>query len=61
PQSAAYIITTSGSTGVPKLACVPHAALYNYVMGCVQLGILRPDDVYLQCCACTFDPHVYEA
>ncbi|WP_432279952.1 amino acid adenylation domain-containing protein [Nocardia cyriacigeorgica] len=55
PQHPAYVIFTSGSTGRPKGVAVTHAAINNQIEWMLTAYPLRPDDVYLQKTATTFD------
>ncbi|WP_040774040.1 non-ribosomal peptide synthetase, partial [Nocardia pneumoniae] len=55
PQHPAYVIFTSGSTGRPKGVAVSHAAINNQIEWMLAEYPLRPDDVYLQKTATTFD------
>ncbi|WP_433523218.1 amino acid adenylation domain-containing protein [Nocardia pseudovaccinii] len=54
-DSPAYVIFTSGSTGRPKGVAVTHAAINNQIEWMLTHYPLRPDDVYLQKTATTFD------
>jgi amino acid adenylation domain-containing protein len=59
PDSAAYVAYTSGSTGVPKGACVPHRAVTRLVVGPNYLSITA-DDVFLQLAPLAFDASTLE-
>lgn len=57
----AYMATTSGSSGVPKIVCISYDALFHLVWN------LKEDpynwtslDRILQVCECTYGPHVRE-
>ncbi|MEU8651422.1 amino acid adenylation domain-containing protein [Streptomyces sp. NPDC048737] len=52
---AAYIIHTSGSTGVPKAVAVGRAALENHLTGVAERFALRHDDRVLLFAQPTFD------
>eukprot|EP00698_Gefionella_okellyi_P009317 TRINITY_DN2362_c1_g1_i3.p1 TRINITY_DN2362_c1_g1~~TRINITY_DN2362_c1_g1_i3.p1 ORF type:complete len:1555 (-),score=221.09 TRINITY_DN2362_c1_g1_i3:355-5019(-) len=57
----AYIITTSGSTGLPKAISISGESLCAYLDGLSSSGLCyRTDDVVLQACASAFDPHIQE-
>lgn len=48
PRGLAYAITTSGSTGHPKIVAVPHDALYNLVVTSIEdFGVRAERDVVL--------------
>ncbi|UWZ36208.1 amino acid adenylation domain-containing protein [Dactylosporangium roseum] len=56
----AYVITTSGSTGEPKLVAVTHRSVVNLVRWFNRRHEVTPDDVVLQMAALTFDLSVYD-
>lgn len=51
----AYILYTSGSTGLPKGVPVTHDGYLNVVMGCVEAFLLTPNDRCLGFAAPSFD------
>ncbi|MGW4767727.1 amino acid adenylation domain-containing protein [Nocardia sp. NPDC004278] len=55
PDHPAYVLFTSGSTGRPKGVLVSHRAITNQIEWMVAEYAFRPDDVYLQKTATTFD------
>ncbi|MDV8067784.1 amino acid adenylation domain-containing protein [Rhodococcus sp. IEGM 1366] len=60
PDGAAYVVYTSGSTGVPKGVVVPHRGLANLVVDqCVRFG-LGADSVVLHGASPSFDAAVLE-
>ncbi len=60
PESAAYLLYTSGSTGHPKGALVPHRALRNLCAWLRELQDLGPDDRCSAYCSFGFDVSVAE-
>jgi amino acid adenylation domain-containing protein len=60
PADAAYVIHTSGSTGVPKGVLVGHAALAARVAWMREAYGLRPTDRVVQFAALSFDTHAEE-
>jgi amino acid adenylation domain-containing protein len=56
PKDLAYAITTSGSTGHPKVVGVPHEGIVNLIVASRDdLDLIRPDDVVLWTCPATVD------
>ena len=41
----AYVLFTSGSTGVPKGVMIPHKAIIDYIEWCVEIYALTDEDV----------------
>ena len=60
PEDLAYTITTSGSTGEPKLVGVRHRSVVNLVEWFNRRHAVTPDDVLLQVVPFTFDLSVYD-
>jgi amino acid adenylation domain-containing protein len=60
PDDLAYVICTSGSTGVPKAVGVPHRALACRLQALQEAHRLTPDDRVLQKTPSTFDVSVWE-
>ncbi|WP_225821747.1 non-ribosomal peptide synthetase [Streptomyces naphthomycinicus] len=60
PGHLAYVVFTSGSTGVPKGVQVPHAAAVAFVLGLSEGFALGPGDRMLQFASPTFDVSMYE-
>ncbi|MFJ8062315.1 condensation domain-containing protein [Streptomyces sp. NPDC096142] len=60
PEDLAYTITTSGSTGEPKLVGVRHRSVVNLVEWFTKRHAVTPDDVLLQVVPFTFDLSVYD-
>jgi amino acid adenylation domain-containing protein len=59
PESTAYVLFTSGSTGVPKAVCVPHRAVVRLVCG-VDYVRLDPNTRMLHLAPLSFDASVLE-
>lgn len=59
-QDFAYAITTSGTTGIPKIIKVPHRCIVPNVVHITQLYGLLESDVVLQASPLTFDPSIVE-
>ncbi len=59
PLDLAYVVFTSGSTGVPKGVAVPHRAVVRLVR---ETGYARfaPDEVFLQFAPLAFDASTFE-
>jgi len=60
PDQAAYVLYTSGSTGVPKGVVISDRALANHMAWMKSVFPLQPDDVVLQKTPIGFDASVWE-
>ncbi|HEX2190552.1 MAG TPA: amino acid adenylation domain-containing protein [Longimicrobiaceae bacterium] len=60
PESLAYVIHTSGSTGEPKGVAVPHGALAAMVAAAARLHGVGPGTRLLQAYSLGFDPAVLD-
>ena len=60
PGNLAYVLYTSGSTGVPKGAMIPHAAIVNHMLWMQRRYPLAPGDAVLQKTPVSFDASVWE-
>ena len=60
PQSLAYLIFTSGTTGQPKLVAVPQAGLATLGREQARLMDLRPNDTLYQFASPSFDAVIAE-
>ncbi len=59
PENLAYVLYTSGSTGEPRGAEVPHRAVVRLVRG-ADYARLGPDEVFLQLAPTGFDAATFE-
>ncbi|WP_447008011.1 amino acid adenylation domain-containing protein [Saccharothrix isguenensis] len=60
PEQAAYVITTSGSTGEPKGIVVPHRALAAFLARFAEVVPVTADDRVLAATSVAFDASVVE-
>ena len=60
PESLAYVLYTSGSTGHPKAVEVPHRAVVNELVAMQREPGCTPGDAMLAATTLTFDPSVLE-
>lgn len=60
PQALAYVVTTSGSTGIPKAAMVEHAGFLNHTLAFQDLFELSARDVVAQTAAQSFDISIWQ-
>ncbi|HEV2736643.1 MAG TPA: amino acid adenylation domain-containing protein, partial [Longimicrobiaceae bacterium] len=61
PESAAYVVYTSGTTGTPKGVVVEHASLAHFAATMRRAFELGPGDVTLGTVSVAFDIWVFEA
>ncbi|XP_067386761.1 beta-alanine-activating enzyme isoform X2 [Emydura macquarii macquarii] len=59
-HSLAYILHTSGTTGIPKIVRVPHKCIVPNVLHLQSLFKITPDDMLFMASPLTFDPSVVE-
>ncbi|CAM5398416.1 non-ribosomal peptide synthetase [Streptomyces californicus] len=60
PERLAYIVYTSGSTGLPKGVMVEHRGIVSYLLGMLEHFPMGPRDRMLQVTSLSFDVSVYE-
>jgi amino acid adenylation domain-containing protein len=60
PANLAYVMYTSGSTGLPKGVMVEHRSIVNQVLWRQQAFPLYASDAVLQTTSLSFDPSVWE-
>ena len=56
----AYILQTSGTTGLPKLISVPHSCLIPNILDLSRIFSLSPSDICLLTAPATFDPSLVQ-
>ncbi|MPC39577.1 Acyl-CoA synthetase family member 4 [Portunus trituberculatus] len=60
PETLAYVVPTSGSTGIPKCVYVPHASIMPNICDFVHLFKVTPEDRIFCAAPLTFDPSVID-
>ncbi|XP_056271248.1 beta-alanine-activating enzyme isoform X2 [Pseudoliparis swirei] len=60
PGDLAYVLHTSGTTGLPKIVRVPHRCILPNILHLRSLFQMSPDDVVLLASPLTFDPSVVD-
>ncbi|KAI8812030.1 hypothetical protein BJ742DRAFT_77326 [Cladochytrium replicatum] len=55
PQNLAYILYTSGTTGMPKGVMVSHHSINQALLAFTSFGSFTPSSRFLQFASCTFD------
>lgn len=58
-EHLAYVMYTSGSTGIPKGVCIPHRGVIRLVKNSNYVA-LGEDDIFLQAAPYTFDASTFE-
>ena len=56
----AYVLFTSGSTGVPKGVMIPHKAIIDYIEWCVEIYALTGEDVIANHAPLYFDNSTFD-
>uniref|UniRef100_A0A803T0E7 Aminoadipate-semialdehyde dehydrogenase n=1 Tax=Anolis carolinensis TaxID=28377 RepID=A0A803T0E7_ANOCA len=59
-HSIAYILHTSGTTGLPKIVRVPHKCIVPNILHLRDIFQITPDDIVFMASPLTFDPSVVE-
>ena len=60
PESSAYIIMTSGTTGIPKGAEISHKGAWNTIEDVNKRAMIGSENVFLGVSALDFDLSVYD-
>ncbi|CAF1588276.1 unnamed protein product, partial [Adineta steineri] len=59
-EEIAYIIFTSGSSGIPKAVQLRQQNFINSILGFVRIDALHEEDIMIQIASSTFDAHIQE-
>ncbi|CAF1161511.1 unnamed protein product [Adineta steineri] len=60
PSDIAYVIFTSGSSGIPKAVQVRHENFTHCMHSLININIFNEDDIVVQMARCSFDIHLFE-
>jgi amino acid adenylation domain-containing protein len=59
-SDAAYVMFTSGSTGLPKAVAIHHAGMVNHLDEMLRVGGVEPHDTFGQLAPLAFDVHIWQ-
>ncbi len=60
PTDVVYVLYTSGTTGHPKMVCVPHSSIVPNIVDLRSRFNINCDDVIFSAAPLTFDPSYVE-
>ena len=56
----AFLVFTSGSTGIPKIITISHQHVTDMIRSYAQQGIIDFDSIIIQMSSCSFDVHIQD-